>query len=59
MMLAYLKILRPINGLMSVFAVFIAAMLVGFPISMELLLAFIVVFLVSSAGMVINDYYES
>ena len=58
MMLAYLKILRPINGLMSVFAVFIAAMLVGFPISMELLLAFIVVFLVSSAGMVINDYFD-
>jgi geranylgeranylglycerol-phosphate geranylgeranyltransferase len=58
MMFAYLEILRPINGLMSVFAVFIAAMLVGFPISLELLLAFIVVFLVSSAGMIINDYFD-
>ncbi|MFH1473599.1 MAG: UbiA family prenyltransferase [Candidatus Aenigmatarchaeota archaeon] len=58
MMLAYLKILRPINGLMSVFAVFIAAMLVGVPISLPLLLSFAVVFLVSGAGMVINDYYD-
>jgi len=59
MMLAYLKILRPINGLMSVFAVFIAAVLVGFPISsLELMLAFAVVFLISSAGMVINDYFD-
>ncbi len=57
-MLAYLKILRPINGFMSVFAVFIAAMLVGFPISLSLLLSFAVVFLVSGAGMVINDYFD-
>jgi geranylgeranylglycerol-phosphate geranylgeranyltransferase len=58
MMLSYLKILRPVNGLMSVFAVFIAAMLVGFPVSLPLLLAFLVVFLVSGAGMVINDYFD-
>jgi geranylgeranylglycerol-phosphate geranylgeranyltransferase len=58
MMLAYLKILRPLNGLMSIFAVFIAAMLVGFPISMQLFLSFIVVFLISSGGMVINDYFD-
>jgi len=57
-MFAYLKILRPINGLMSIFAVFIAAMLVGFPISYNLLLSFLVVFLVSSGGMVINDYFD-
>jgi len=58
MMFAYLEILRPFNGLMSVFAVFIAAMLIGFPISFQLLLAFIVVFLISSSGMVINDYFD-
>ena len=58
MMLAYLDMLRPLNGLMSVFAVFIAALLVGFPISFQLLLAFVVVFLISGAGMVINDYFD-
>ena len=58
MMLAYLELLRPFNGLMSVFAVFIAAMLVGFPISYQLLVAFLVVFLVSGSGMVINDYFD-
>jgi geranylgeranylglycerol-phosphate geranylgeranyltransferase len=58
MMLAYLELLRPFNGLMSVFAVFIAAMLVGFPLSYQLLVAFLVVFLVSGAGMVINDYFD-
>jgi geranylgeranylglycerol-phosphate geranylgeranyltransferase len=58
MMFAYLEILRPVNGLMSVFAVFIAAMLVGFPISLQLFLSFIVVFLVSSGGMIINDYFD-
>jgi geranylgeranylglycerol-phosphate geranylgeranyltransferase len=57
-MFAYLEILRSINGLMSVFAVFIAAMLIGLPISYNLLLAFIVVFLISSGGMIINDYFD-
>jgi len=57
-MFAYLEILRPFNGLMSVFAVFIAAVLVGFLIPFQLLLAFIVVFLVSSGGMIINDYFD-
>ena len=58
MMLAYLELLRPFNGLMAVFSVFIAAMLVGFPISYQLLAAFLVVFLVSGGGMVINDYFD-
>jgi len=57
-MIAYLELLRPFNGLMAVFAVFIAAMLVGFPISYQLLAAFMVVFLVSGSGMVINDYFD-
>jgi len=57
-MFAYLEILRPLNGLISIFAVFVAAMLIGFPISSQLLLAFIVVFLVSGGGMVINDYFD-
>jgi len=57
-MFAYLEILRPFNGLMSVFAVFIAAMLVNFFVPYQLLLAFLVVFLISGAGMVINDYFD-
>ncbi|MBN2203061.1 MAG: UbiA family prenyltransferase [Candidatus Aenigmarchaeota archaeon] len=58
MMLACLEMTRPLNGLMSVFAVFVAATLVNFPISYPMLLAFLVVFLVSGAGMVINDYFD-
>ncbi|MFH0928977.1 MAG: UbiA family prenyltransferase [Candidatus Aenigmatarchaeota archaeon] len=58
MMLACLELTRPFNGLMSVFAVFTAALLVGFPISYQLIAAFLVVFLVSGAGMVINDYFD-
>jgi geranylgeranylglycerol-phosphate geranylgeranyltransferase len=57
-MFAYLEILRPLNGLIAVFAVFVAAMLVNFLIPYQLLLAFWVVFLISSGGMVINDYFD-
>lgn len=58
MMLAYLELTRPFNGLMSIFAVFVAALLVGFPLSYQLLAAFLVVFLISGSGMVINDYFD-
>lgn len=58
MMIPYLELLRPFNGLMAVFSVFIAALLVGFPISYQMLAAFLVVFLVSGSGMVINDYFD-
>lgn len=57
-MIAYIEILRPLNGLMAVFAVFVAATLVNFFIPYQLLLAFLVVFLISSAGMIINDYFD-
>jgi len=57
-MFAYLEILRPLNGLMAVFAVFVAVMLVNFFIPYQLSLAFLVVFLISSAGMIINDYFD-
>jgi len=57
-MFAYLEILRPINGLMSILALIISAMIVGFPLSLELLIAFLIVFLVSSGGMIINDYFD-
>jgi len=58
MMFAYLETLRPLNGLMAVFAVFVAATLVNFFIPYQLSLAFLVVFLISGGGMVINDYFD-
>ncbi len=59
-MLAYLKILRPLNGLMSVIAVWIGSLLAGYPLMprMEILLGFISVFFVSGGGMVINDFFD-
>ena len=57
-MFAYLAILRPLNGLMAVFAVLVAAILVNFFVPYQLLLAFLIVFLISSGGMVINDYFD-
>ena len=58
MMLSFVKILRPMNGLMAAFAVLISAFIVGLPFSYELILALFVVFLVSGGGMVINDYFD-
>ena len=58
MMLAFLKILRPANGLMAAFAVLISALIVSYPLNYNLLLALFVAFLVSGAGMTINDYFD-
>lgn len=58
MMLDFLKILRPFNGFIAAFAVLISAFIVNFPFNYDLLLACLVVFLVCSGGMVINDYFD-
>ena len=58
MMLAFVKILRPLNGLMAVFAVLISAFMVNFPFDYTLVLACLVVFLVSGGGMVLNEYFD-
>lgn len=58
MMFAYLEILRPFNGLMSAFAVIISAILVGFFNPLQIAIACFSVFLISSGGMVINDYFD-
>lgn len=58
MMLSFVKILRPVNGLMAAFAVLISAFIVGFPFNYDLILALFAVFLVSGGGMVINDYFD-
>lgn len=57
-MLAYLEILRSFNGLMSAFAVIISSILIGFFIPLQIFIACLSVFLISSAGMVINDYFD-
>jgi geranylgeranylglycerol-phosphate geranylgeranyltransferase len=57
-MFAYLEILRPFNGLMSAFAVIISAIIVGFFNPLQIAVACLSVFLISSGGMVINDYFD-
>ena len=59
-MLSYVKLLRPLNGLMSVIAVWIGALLAGADIipGMKIIYGFVAVFLVSGAGMVVNDIFD-
>jgi len=59
-MIAYLKITRPIDGLMAALAVFIgyfivSAGIISLPI---VLLAMLSVFLFSGAGIVLNDFFD-
>jgi geranylgeranylglycerol-phosphate geranylgeranyltransferase len=58
MMLSYLEILRIPNALMSVFAVIVSAILVGFFDPIQIAIACISVVAISGAGMVINDYFD-
>lgn len=57
MSFAYLKILRPLNGLMSAVAVWIGVIVAGGEIIPDLLVIFgmLTVFLISSGGMIAND----
>jgi geranylgeranylglycerol-phosphate geranylgeranyltransferase len=54
---AYLEILRPGNAFMAVIAIFIMAIISG-KFTLEVLAAAVVVFLVTGAGNVINDYFD-
>ncbi|MFH0837360.1 MAG: UbiA family prenyltransferase [Candidatus Aenigmatarchaeota archaeon] len=61
--IAWINIIRPVNGIMSALAVFIAAMVTGAVslsalASVPVFLAMLIVFLINSAGMVINDIYD-
>jgi geranylgeranylglycerol-phosphate geranylgeranyltransferase len=58
MMLSYLEVLRIPNAVMSVFAVIVSAILVGFYNPLQILIACLAVFLISGGGMVINDYFD-
>lgn len=59
-MLSYMKILRPLNGVMSAFAVYVASVIAGAALypSIPVILGMLSVFLITSAGMVINDYFD-
>ena len=57
----FIELLRPINSLMAATAVFIGGLVVGgeFVVHMtELHLAIIVTFIITGAGMAINDYFD-
>ena len=57
-MLSYLEILRIPNAILSIVAVLVSAVLVGFYGLPQIAIACVVVFLISGAGMVINDYFD-
>jgi len=57
-MLSYLEILRMPNAAMSVVATVLTALIVGFYDPVQIALASLAVFLISGAGMVINDYFD-
>lgn len=60
-MFAYLEIIRPLNCLMAIFAVYIATLVAGLSIypSFLVLLGMLATFLVCAGGMVINDYFDA
>lgn len=59
-MLSYVEILRPLNGLMTSVAVWIGSIVAGAQLvpAQPVILAVISAFLISGAGMAINDYYD-
>ncbi|MEM7819216.1 MAG: UbiA family prenyltransferase [Candidatus Aenigmatarchaeota archaeon] len=56
-MISYIQIIRPLNGIMSSIAVWIGTIIAGMDFIPELKVIFgmLAVFLISSAGMVVND----
>ncbi|MFA4819633.1 MAG: UbiA family prenyltransferase [Candidatus Aenigmatarchaeota archaeon] len=59
-MAAYITLLRPLNGLMSVIAVWIGALIAGAPFVPDISIIFgmVAVFLISGGGMAINDFFD-
>jgi geranylgeranylglycerol-phosphate geranylgeranyltransferase len=59
-MIPYFTILRPINCLMAVLAVYVASLIAGQPFipALPVIYALVSVFLVCAGGMVINDYFD-
>ena len=59
--MAYFTIIRPLNGIMAAIAVYIGSLIAGssFVPSIPVMLGMLVVFLISSGGMVINDIVDA
>ncbi|MEM5804420.1 MAG: UbiA family prenyltransferase [Candidatus Aenigmatarchaeota archaeon] len=57
---AYVDILRPMNGVMASLGVMIGAILagVGTPLPLEFFTAVAIAFMISGAGMIVNDYFD-
>lgn len=53
----YISVLRPVNGIMSAVAVYIGSLIAGAAVrpSLETMLGMLIVFLICSGGMVVND----
>ena len=60
MAFAYFTILRPVNSVMAALAVYIASLVAGMPVYPDaaIIYAMLSAFVVSGAGMVINDYFD-
>ncbi len=59
-MLPYIKLIRPANGVMSVIAVWLGALLAGGAVipTQQIIYGMAAVFLISGAGMVVNDIFD-
>lgn len=59
-MLSYLKLMRPLNGVMSIIGVWIGSMMAGAALVPDINIVFgmISVFLISGGGMAINDFFD-
>jgi len=57
-MLVLLKSLRPLNGIMAAIAVLIGIVLAGGTFIPAVILALITVFIITGAGMLVNDYFD-
>lgn len=54
----YLEIIRPITSIMAGLGAIIGAIVSGAPLSILFLYIFLAVFLITGAGMILNDYYD-
>ena len=54
----FIEIIRPFTSFLSAFGVFVGAVVAGVPISISMALAIMASFLISGAGIVLNDYYD-
>lgn len=54
----YLEIIRPFTSFLSAFGVFVGGAVAGAPVDMALAMAVLASFMISGAGIVLNDYYD-